>query len=255
MGAFRSRGVIRTKCTTNRILSKKPKSVPEIQADEVRRKVFSKDTVQQRRGWSRGNNLKVGKQQFVGLRSQSRILKQEDTNRDAGESIAEKNTRAISGWQETGSNIDDGGPIIFWDSPKIASSAPEDCKNNTSIEKNDCHFNASSETFGVMAMSEAMLAWCRSQLMNIAKNDDMTLLNYCYSLHDPSEIRAYLANYMGSTPEVSKFASEFIEWKSRKKSSSVFPPGSSPSGKSLLPSEAVSKKSGVKRGRRKTPKM
>jgi hypothetical protein len=41
----------------------------------------------------------------------------------------------------------------------------------------------------------------------------MTLIHFCLSLDDPSEIRSYLSAYLGAKPEVSHFATEFLKRK------------------------------------------
>lgn len=51
-------------------------------------------------------------------------------------------------------------------------------------------------------MSPAMASWASQQLKKMNGKDDLTLLEFCMSLTDASEIRQYLAAYLGSTPEV-----------------------------------------------------
>lgn len=51
-------------------------------------------------------------------------------------------------------------------------------------------------------MPPFMAAWAGQQLRKINGKDDLTLLEFCMSLTDASEIRQYLAAYLGSTPEV-----------------------------------------------------
>lgn len=51
-------------------------------------------------------------------------------------------------------------------------------------------------------MSPAMASWASQQLKKMNGKDDLTLLEFCMSLSDASEIRQYLAAYLGSTPEV-----------------------------------------------------
>ena len=46
---------------------------------------------------------------------------------------------------------------------------------------------------------------------------DMTLVQLCMALEDNSEIREYMRDYLGSTPQVSSFASEFLKRKSADK--------------------------------------
>ena len=48
------------------------------------------------------------------------------------------------------------------------------------------------------------------QLKDIANSEDMTLIEFCMSLNDPSEIREYLNAYLGASPQVSAFANEFL---------------------------------------------
>ncbi|CAN0302181.1 unnamed protein product, partial [Ectocarpus sp. 4 AP-2014] len=67
--------------------------------------------------------------------------------------------------------------------------------------------------FGGSGMSPAMASWASQQLKKMSGKDDLTLLEFCMSLTDASEIRQYLAAYLGSTPEVSSFATEFLQRK------------------------------------------
>ena len=59
------------------------------------------------------------------------------------------------------------------------------------------------------------MSWCAIQLKRINSSDDLTLLQFCFSLDDPMEICQYIATYLGSTPAISAFATTFIQ---RKKS-------------------------------------
>merc|ERR1740133_465431 len=67
--------------------------------------------------------------------------------------------------------------------------------------------------FGGRTMPPIMLQWCKQELQKITKSDDDTLVHFCYTLDSPADIREYMRNYMGSTPQVSAFASEFIRKK------------------------------------------
>ena len=71
-----------------------------------------------------------------------------------------------------------------------------------------------SEEFG-SNMPRSMISWCKTQLLKITKSDDETLVRFCFTLDSPADIREYMRNYMGSTPQVSAFASEFIRRKNR----------------------------------------
>ncbi len=71
---------------------------------------------------------------------------------------------------------------------------------------------AVADSSGVM--SAEMSDWCTAQLRKISPEgaDDMRpLLDMLYSVKDASEVRAYFANYLGSTPTVGAFAAEYIK--------------------------------------------
>ncbi|KAF1336660.1 Perq amino acid-rich with gyf domain-containing protein, partial [Globisporangium splendens] len=94
-----------------------------------------------------------------------------------------------------------------------------------------------SNAFGNTAVSSEFMTWAAKQFQAISGREDLTLMEYCASLEDPGEIREYLAAYLGSTPRVSAFATEFIQ---RKKKGSSFPSSSGPSLKKS-PSSASAK--------------
>ncbi len=60
-------------------------------------------------------------------------------------------------------------------------------------------------------MSEEMRRWCASHVKKLGA--DMSLIEFCFTLRDAADIREYLRDYLGSTPQVSAFASEFIQRK------------------------------------------
>ncbi|ETW08551.1 hypothetical protein, variant [Aphanomyces invadans] len=59
--------------------------------------------------------------------------------------------------------------------------------------------------------SDDLLLWASKQVKKLGGAED--LIQYCATLEDPGEIREYLAAYLGSTPKVSAFATEFIQKK------------------------------------------
>ena len=71
---------------------------------------------------------------------------------------------------------------------------------------------------GPVATSDpkALETWSKTQLKKITGSDDLTLVHFCMTLADSSEIRQYLSLYLGSTPQVAAFANEFIQRKSGK---------------------------------------
>lgn len=64
---------------------------------------------------------------------------------------------------------------------------------------------------------DSFMAWCEEQVKKLGGNDHQMLMQFCLSLEDAGEIREYLAAYLGSTPAVSAFATEFIQRKKNKK--------------------------------------
>ena len=58
--------------------------------------------------------------------------------------------------------------------------------------------------FGGQNMSVDMAEWCAQQLRKLNNSDDLTLVQFCMSLDSPVEVREYLADYLGSTPQVSE---------------------------------------------------
>ena len=62
-------------------------------------------------------------------------------------------------------------------------------------------------------MTPTLETWCKDQMRKLSGNDDLTLIAFCMTLTDPAEIRQYLVAYLGSTPQVTSFATEFINRK------------------------------------------
>jgi hypothetical protein len=72
-----------------------------------------------------------------------------------------------------------------------------------------------ANAFGSSSVSPDFMPWAVKQLQAIDRSANVTLLEYCASVEDPGEIREYLAAYLGSTPRVSAFATEFIQRKKK----------------------------------------
>jgi hypothetical protein len=62
-------------------------------------------------------------------------------------------------------------------------------------------------------MPAELAEYCTSQLVRFKGDADLALMEFVYSLDSPADIRAYVAQYLGSTPAISQFASEFIRRK------------------------------------------
>ena len=66
-----------------------------------------------------------------------------------------------------------------------------------------------AEEFGA-TMSPVLEKWCKEKMQQINGSNDLTLVAFCMTLNDASEIRQYLTTYLGSTSQVNSFATEFI---------------------------------------------
>jgi hypothetical protein len=66
-----------------------------------------------------------------------------------------------------------------------------------------------AEEFGT-TMSPGLEKWCKEKMYQINGSEDLTLIAFCMTLNDANEIRQYLTTYLGSTPQVNSFASEFV---------------------------------------------
>lgn len=69
-----------------------------------------------------------------------------------------------------------------------------------------------ADDFGA-TMSPSLEVWCKEQMRKLNGSDDLTLVSFCMTLNDPAEIRQYLTAYLGTTPQISYFATEFINRK------------------------------------------
>lgn len=98
----------------------------------------------------------------------------------------------------------------------VVSKVSTDKVNSSSTangSKSDRKVGDKSE-FGGKTMSKDMAEWCSAQLKKLKGTDEaMELLQFCMSLKSSVEIREYLSQYLGSSPQVTNFATEFIKFK------------------------------------------
>ena len=62
-------------------------------------------------------------------------------------------------------------------------------------------------------MPQDLAEFCASQLLRFKGDLDLSLMEYMFTLDSAADIRAYMAQFLGSTPAISNFASEFIRRK------------------------------------------
>lgn len=92
------------------------------------------------------------------------------------------------------------------------SPAPRQVSAPSAMQQQQCRSSQEdqhADDFGA-SMSPALESWCKAQMTKINGSDDLTLVSFCMTLTDPSEIRQYLTAYLGSSTQVNNFASEFI---------------------------------------------
>ena len=86
---------------------------------------------------------------------------------------------------------------------------------------NDNQSGKPAQTDGFSAGSELdgdMRAWATQQMNKIKGTSDLTLVSFCMTLSDNAAIREYIRDVMGTTPQTSAFASEFIRRKNSMRS-------------------------------------
>jgi hypothetical protein len=93
-----------------------------------------------------------------------------------------------------------------------AKVAAAEMEPSTSSQQQRSPSSSVAEEFGAK-MSPALEKWCKDQMQSLNGTEDLTLVSFCMSLNNPEEIRQYLTTYLGSTPTVNKFATEFINKK------------------------------------------
>jgi len=97
--------------------------------------------------------------------------------------------------------------------PQAAAAAAQSNKSGKASSNKQ-----TADEFGESGkMSPELERWSREQMKKISGSDDLTLVSFCMTLNDSSEIKQYLTAYLGSTPQVNNFASEFINRKDGKK--------------------------------------
>jgi len=86
-------------------------------------------------------------------------------------------------------------------------------------------------------------------MLKLIGSDDTTLMQFCMTLESAADVREYIREYMGSTPEVSAFASEFIKRrKAATSGSSSGVAGATVAAAKPAASQAPRRKRGKKRG-------
>jgi len=118
----------------------------------------------------------------------------------------------ITGWS-SGAVVKPHPPAMLPPAPLLARA------KSASVPKKDAKGGKEQnqkavDDFGANGRMTAQLEiWCKEQMRKLNGSDDLTLVAFCMTLTDPDEIRQYLTAYLGSSPQVNNFASEFINRK------------------------------------------
>jgi hypothetical protein len=132
------------------------------------------------------------------------------------QTINEEKSSSSSSKPSTGRNT---SPVDIWNQQSgELKSIPS--KGSTAVTSGNTSKN--KDDFGGSGMTSEMVDWCQAQLKKISGSDDMTLAELCMSCESSVDIREYMASYLGSTPQVSAFATEFIKRKETIQQSSGF---------------------------------
>ena len=100
-----------------------------------------------------------------------------------------------------------------WNKPNAKANAAT-AKKPAQSQSTASSKNAAVDNFGTDGrMTPTLEVWCKEQMQKINGSDDLTLVQFCLTLTDSDEIRQYLTAYLGSTPQVNNFATEFIKKK------------------------------------------
>ena len=87
------------------------------------------------------------------------------------------------------------------------TAAQKQANSQSSTQKTMEEFGANDK------MTPVLENWCKDQMRKLSGSDDLTLIAFCMTLSDSVEIKGYLTAYLGSTPQVNNFATEFINRK------------------------------------------
>lgn len=190
-----------------------PLSIREIQAEEARRKSQNRAPSSRSGGWAAkvsGSKATVwGGSAQVRAKPMAEIL-----NEESQKAALENSVQTPSGsGPSTGAKEDEllwGG--VQLDPSSLASSPPPQPKPQRQQQQHQPKPKPSN-AFGGPTMSPGFRRWCVQEMIRLSGHDDTTLVDYCFTLQSPAEIRESMSGTLGSTPGVSQFATEFIKRK------------------------------------------
>ena len=96
--------------------------------------------------------------------------------------------------------------------PESSSKSSSSVANNVSSAQSTS-MSKEKEGDHPSTMPQDLAEFCSAQLLRFKGDSDLSLMEYMFTLDSAADIRAYMAQYLGSTPTISNFASEFIRRK------------------------------------------
>ncbi|KAL3676449.1 hypothetical protein R1sor_026397 [Riccia sorocarpa] len=138
-------------------------------------------------------------------------------------------------------------PMEFPSLSAIANASNKAAPVKGKKQQSDSATSLAAQPAGnVSVEGKAFRQWCELQIKKLTGNDDMTLVDFCISLPSVAEAGEYITQYLGSTPTVQSFKSEFLRRKELLPSDvirTVFPVSDA-----VIRDESFSKSNGKKGG-------
>ena len=135
-----------------------------------------------------------------------------ETGQSGGQNIERTSRPSQSSLQGSDAGWTNGSRSSGASVPTNAAAAGQVFWGGAQDRKKD---SSGSDGLSGAQLDPGMKAWSLEQMRKIKGNSDLTLVSFCMTLSSNSEIREYMRDVLGSTPQVSSFASEFIRRKNK----------------------------------------
>lgn len=131
-------------------------------------------------------------------------------------SKAKSGAPSVSAGASVRNNVPAATPVISPAPTPLNASKPAGSADHAAVQQQSLQqpqLQRERSEFGGKQMSKEMVDWCTAQLKRINGSDDITLMHFCMSLGSGAEIRETLSGYLGSSPQVTNFATDFIKFR------------------------------------------
>jgi len=190
------------------------------------------------KGWSTPSS--ASDSNVSGAKSLQQIMSEELTQKKTAEEVSPNVRNQPHSWASKASKLSGTNPVVHTvptvlSRPAIppapvvtiptqaSSSTPPPLNSHqssgsavrsTSSNQLPANRAGSKSDFGGKAMSPDMSEWCSVQLRKLNISEDSSgVLDFCMSLKSAVEIRETLSTYLGSSAQITNFATEFIRYK------------------------------------------